>query len=692
MDIAFTDGALYLGKITESLGAAIPVIRVKLAGEEEWHESQSREAPRSDKIVIIEHAVNGTDLVVRIQWIPAIVRDMVDEVVTIVNEGESEVRLDQLDIGLEFPLPGVGWSLVGIPFRISSDGLELDASMAEVQASRVRNSRYVTDCIYWPEACDGDALRSEAWFIGSGTAGLLVAKHNPRDIEYSMAEVRDGIIRLGGAGFCLFHEPRRATILKPKGSFTFGFTRYTWVDTTGEHARTDAPGEAAMEYCRFLEAMGHGIPNDYNPPVHWNELYDVGWYHSDPDLLAANYTKDALNEEVEKAKACHCEALYLDPGWEIAEGTTMWDEGRLGPVGEFAAELADKQMSLSFRTVLRDYSFWLPDEWLVVHDPADLAPVSKRPFSWPMFREGCLINPAFRAEKLDRVLKPILAGASFVMVDEHDWRGPCHDTEHGHPDPSNAADHVTAVYDYCATIRERCRHATGHDVLLEVHDPVWSWGPRYCPVYYRQGFDEDGAYQENWGFEFMWNPIADLRSGKALSLYYYACACPIPLYLHITMSHDNDRCLFFWWVASTVRHVGIGGKTCNPTLCPSHNVHDFDQEAQFERYAAAMEEYQAHKVWFVQGRFIGIQEDVHVHVIEGVPGVAIVLFNLEFDPKTTKVLVPWSILSMPSGSTPDVIVVGARQDDVAFTDQGIQITIEIDAEASARVYIGTRQT
>ena len=41
---------------------------------------------------------------------------------------------------------------------------------------------------------------------------------------------------------------------------------------------------------------------------------------------------------------------------------------------------------------------------------------------------------------------------------------------------------------------------------------------RYTPTYFRQGFTRH-RYQENWGFEFMWDPIADLRSGRALCLY-----------------------------------------------------------------------------------------------------------------------------------------------------------------------------
>jgi hypothetical protein len=59
-------------------------------------------------------------------------------------------------------------------------------------------------------------------------------------------------------------------------------------------------------------------------------------------------------------------------------------------------------------------------------------------------------------------------------------------------------------------------------VVTEVHDPVWPWHTCcYVPVYFKQGFGETGEYDENWGFEIMWNYIDDLKTGKVLSLFYY---------------------------------------------------------------------------------------------------------------------------------------------------------------------------
>ncbi|MBI4530230.1 MAG: hypothetical protein HY709_01810, partial [Candidatus Latescibacteria bacterium] len=44
-------------------------------------------------------------------------------------------------------------------------------------------------------------------------------------------------------------------------------------------------------------------------------------------------------------------------------------------------------------------------------------------------------------------------------------------------------------------------------------------GHHYTPVYYK--YSLPGSYDEKWGFELMWQPMEDIRSGRARSLYYY---------------------------------------------------------------------------------------------------------------------------------------------------------------------------
>lgn len=681
MNPTYEHGFLQFGRSNENLGALQPVARIKLENDDMWFEGQWYDMPETVDRIALGCNFPSINVYLIAEWIASTEGDAIDEHVTITNTGDDTVFLARLDIGLQIVTLGKEWRAVAVPFLVQPNGLEYDIDMTKLTSGKVKNPSYRTDCPYWPDTCDGDELRSEAWFLHAEDHGLLVIKYNALDIEYSMLAARDGTIRIGGAGFSLYHEPARATTIVPGANYTFGLTRYVWIqDENPIHA-------ASRAFYDFLEGMGHGIPSNYNPPVHWNELYDVGWYHSEPAKLAANYTRDALLAEAEKARECHAEALYLDPGWEIYEGSTTWDEARLGPVETFVADLDSMGLKLSFRTVLRDYKGWIPEKWLVRHDERDFKPGFNLANAFPSFREGCFIDEGFRAEKLSRVLKPIQAGATFLMVDEHDWRGPCHELAHGHNNPSTAADHINAVFDYCKAIRIETQAATGHDLLIEAHDPVWPWSNRYCPVYYRQGFDEEAAYQENWGFEFMWNPIADLRLGKAMSLYYYAASCPIPLYLHINMSHDNEHCLFFWWAASTVRHLGIGGKTCNATICPSNMVHEVVVEDHFNRCKDAMAEYIAWKAWFVRGRFIGINEDVHLHVLAGIPGGVIVVFNIDFEPRSFEFDIPWSWINANAAMSLNIDVSGAINKEIQCYDENLHFIINIDAGCPARIYI-----
>ena len=110
--------------------------------------------------------------------------------------------------------------------------------------------------------------------------------------------------------------------------------------------------------------MVTGCPGDYSPPLNWNELFDVGWYHSDRAQLLQHYTREALFQEAAKAREVGCDLLYLDPGWEICEGTTLWETERLGKVGDFAAELKKRYgLGLGYRTIGRVYRNEFPNEW-----------------------------------------------------------------------------------------------------------------------------------------------------------------------------------------------------------------------------------------------------------------------------------------------------------------------------------------
>ncbi len=599
----------------------------------------------------------------------------IEETITLHNPGPLTVQLDRIEIGYVASLETrKDWRLIAIPFRAQLDGSVHDYAGQALIDGAFHNAVYSDKTRPEPPLTEDGILRSEAWAWGASDEGLVIIKYNNVDIELSVAgpmQVNgEWVLRFGGAGFALYGEPSAARALAPGAGFTFGVTAY--IPYQGGIAG------AYETYRDYIDARGHGFPADYNPPVNWNELYDVGWYHSDPDRLKQFYTREALLKEAEKARAVGCDLLYLDPGWEVIEGTTLWDEARLGPVDDFIRTLKEQYgLDLAYRTILRTYRDYWPHQYMVKHPDREVGPIEYYPAVGPDGWEPCLANREFWEEKLRRILAISKHGVRFMMFDEMDWRGPCHDPSHGHSVPGTPIEHVRAVYALAREVRRQCPGLTA-----EVHDPIWPWAISvYVPTYFGQGFGEQGNYDENWGFEYMWDCLNDLRSGRALALYYYALGCNVPLYLHITMAADNDACVFFWWTASTVRHLGIGGKTSNKTIEPAGGLPPYDAEARFAAYQSAMQTYNRLKPFFVRGRFHGISEHVHLHTLPGVAGGVINAFNLTDAEQRITFRAPLSRL----GTAQPLPVKGA---DAAWDDEAVTLSLTLPAMSPALIEIG----
>ena len=160
-------------------------------------------------------------------------------------------------------------------------------------------------------------------------------------------------------------------------------------------------------------------------------------------------------------------------------------------------------------------------------------------------------------------------------------------------------------------------HRAFPKVIIELHDPVVAGVPvRYAPTYYMHALP--GSFDEVWAFEYMWDPMDDLLSGRAISLYYYNLAYSLPLYIHIDLRKDNEQALEFWWYASTCRHLGIGGKHASEKVWAAHK--------------RAMREYLRLKEFFVRGAFYGLQETIHVHTLRDRKRAVAVAFNLDEKP------------------------------------------------------------
>jgi hypothetical protein len=220
----------------------------------------------------------------------------------------------------------------------------------------------------------------------------------------------------------------------------------------------------------------------------------------------------------------------------------------------------------------------------------------------------CLGSRAYLDETAKRLLENCTDGAAYLMYDGNWYQGGCDDPTHGHPVPFTKEDHMRA----CLELARRI-HAKYPDVLIEMHDMMMGGAvPRNTPVYYKYGLP--GSYDLNWGFELMWNPLADITSGRARSLYYYNLGCNVPIYLHIDLRKDTPGCVVLWWYASTCRHLGIGGTHPNPAVVVAQKT--------------AMRKYHDLERFFKRGEFYGIDEEVHVHALPEENAFVVNLFNL----------------------------------------------------------------
>jgi hypothetical protein len=226
----------------------------------------------------------------------------------------------------------------------------------------------------------------------------------------------------------------------------------------------------------------------------------------------------------------------------------------------------------------------------------------------------CLGSRQYREEAEKRLLENCADGVVFLMFDGNWWNGGCLSTNHGHPVPYRIEDHTRANLDLAQRVHRRYPK-----VLIEMHDTVAGGSPaRVTPVYYKYGLP--GSYDENWGFELMWDPMADLREARGRSLYYYNLGCNVPVYLHIDLRNDNENCVVLWWFASTCRHLGIGGTSPKPAVVAAQKQ--------------AMKRYRQLDPFFKRGEFYGISEEIHLHVLPKARAFVVNLFNLS-DAKRT---------------------------------------------------------
>ena len=171
-----------------------------------------------------------------------------------------------------------------------------------------------------------------AWTHGGNTFGIFsFSQTNMLWSVVSQVELPDGKgLRIGGAAM-IDGEPAALTRIAPGESVDLGLICYQTV--------AGGYNESAYAYRKLLDEHGCRFPSDYNPPVHWEQLYDMGGAWDD---RPHRYTKAIIEKQAALGRDFSCEALYLDPGWDTSFGSLIWGEQWLGPRKQFVEEMQSK--------------------------------------------------------------------------------------------------------------------------------------------------------------------------------------------------------------------------------------------------------------------------------------------------------------------------------------------------------------
>lgn len=598
--------------------------------------------------------------------------DAIQEEITICNSTRNTIATADFACGFAKKLcVGAAWNtdaalrLCHVPYRHGLDGKTQEWPLREVAEHGMAypvGHGHVHQTRTWG---------AEGWLWTDGTTTLLMSKYNANGMEWSLLDPQkrsdEILVRFGGAGLwrpglplrpqdasppeCKHGLPAAAASLEPGQSYTFGIARLQILDGDWK--------PAYYAFRKYTESLGCRPERNYNPPIHWNELYDNEYFFKvapnyDVDqesqraamkkVMQQFYTLDHMKAEAAKAKELGCESLYLDPGWDFPACSFLWDSSRLGTCDSFV-KLMREQYGLKV-------SVWcglggVPPTWA---DPAS-CPVEAQVTT----KEGkrnqvlCFPNAAFLDSREKNLLELARQGIAFFMFDSTQYSGPCYDKSHGHHVPSTRDEHANAIYELARRIEQK--YPT---MLIESHDPMTGPGSgNYSPTYIN--FAKPNSFNCLWGHEFMWNSMDDVLSGRAVSLYYYNMAYSIPLYLHVSLKPDNANAIVFWWFASTCRHLGMGGKHSDPAVWEAHKK--------------AMRAYLPLKRFYTQGVFYGLDESLHAHTLPDLAESVVNAFNLTQQPATKQVAFRLAEIGLPPGK--------AQVDGVGFEQNGDILTVNL---------------
>ena len=241
-----------------------------------------------DSLVIVGH-FEGTEIFLSQKFILKKESLWLDEYITIFNHGKKRVKLGHINLGFKKALlrQYSGWNdhldeytLTSIPtrrFYCYGD----DRKKEFFTANDLVFGAWIDVSVEMPGFCD------EGWLWGNLKGGLLTCNYNPSQMEYSQfyrmphklpgRGVEDLYVIFGGV--CLYEgNPESAANLESQESYSFGVSRYAVYE--GDYKN------GYYLYRSHLEEKGHKFNEDYDPPVHWDELYNLGWAYEKVGFFA----------------------------------------------------------------------------------------------------------------------------------------------------------------------------------------------------------------------------------------------------------------------------------------------------------------------------------------------------------------------------------------------------------------------
>ena len=212
---------------------------------------------------------------------------------------------------------------------------------------------------------------AEAWLWTDGDGGFLVAKYNQEHIEFSVADAdyvkprqasgnyanlqlaflhsdRNLCLRFGGAGNQGVPGAHRHRALRPGQRIDFGASIIEVFD-----------GDWQAGYSSY-KGLPEGQGESVSPGTTTRKstgTSSTGWVGAVAPTPHSRSCPIVALQEAQHAQPAGAQRFYFDPGWDLFEGSAVWDVERLGPVEEFIGKLrADYDLELALHLMMHTKS------------------------------------------------------------------------------------------------------------------------------------------------------------------------------------------------------------------------------------------------------------------------------------------------------------------------------------------------